>query len=236
MLLEFKNIVAAYGSITALKNVTFNVEEGQVVSLIGANGAGKTSTMRTITGLLKPSEGQVFFNGEDVTGLPTHKLVEKGISLVPEGRQIIEGLTVYENLEMGAYQRKDKEGVKEDIDRIYSIFPILKDRKDQLGGQLSGGQQQMLAIGRALMSKPKLLLLDEPSMGLAPLIVREIFDIVRRINDQGTTVLLVEQNAKKALEVAHYGYVLETGSMVLEGPAEEVMNNPRVKEAYLGGQ
>ena len=236
MLLEFKNIVAAYGSITALKNVTFNVEEGQVVSLIGANGAGKTSTMRTITGLLKPSEGQVFFNGEDVTGLPTHKLVEKGISLVPEGRQIIEGLTVYENLEMGAYQRKDKEGVKEDIDRIYSIFPILKDRKDQLGGQLSGGQQQMLAIGRALMSKPKLLLLDEPSMGLAPLIVREIFDIVRRINDQGTTVLLVEQNAKKALEFAHYGYVLETGSMVLEGPAEEVMNNPRVKEAYLGGQ
>ena len=236
MLLEFKNIVAAYGSITALKNVTFNVEEGQVVSLIGANGAGKTSTMRTITGLLKPSEGQVFFNGEDVTGLPAHKLVEKGISLVPEGRQIIEGLTVYENLEMGAYQRKDKEGVKEDIDRIYSIFPILKDRKDQLGGQLSGGQQQMLAIGRALMSKPKLLLLDEPSMGLAPLIVREIFDIVRRINEQGTTVLLVEQNAKKALEVAHYGYVLETGSMVLEGPAEEVMNNPRVKEAYLGGQ
>lgn len=236
MLLEFKNIVAAYGSITALKNVTFNVEEGQVVSLIGANGAGKTSTMRTITGLLKPSEGQVFFNGEDVTGLPAHKLVEKGISLVPEGRQIIEGLTVYENLEMGAYQRKDKEGVKEDIDRIYSIFPILNDRKDQLGGQLSGGQQQMLAIGRALMSKPKLLLLDEPSMGLAPLIVREIFDIVRRINEQGTTVLLVEQNAKKALEVAHYGYVLETGSMVLEGPAEEVMNNPRVKEAYLGGQ
>ncbi len=236
MLLEFKNIVAAYGSITALKNVTFNVEEGQVVSLIGANGAGKTSTMRTITGLLKPSEGQVFFNGEDVTGLPAHKLVEKGISLVPEGRQIIEGLTVYENLEMGAYQRKDKEGVKEDIDRIYSIFPILNDRKDQLGGQLSGGQQQMLAIGRALMSKPKLLLLDEPSMGLAPLIVREIFDIVRRINKQGTTVLLVEQNAKKALEVAHYGYVLETGSMVLEGPAEEVMNNPRVKEAYLGGQ
>lgn len=236
MLLEFKNIVAAYGSITALKNVTFNVEEGQVVSLIGANGAGKTSTMRTITGLLKPSEGQVFFNGEDVTGLPAHKLVEKGISLVPEGRQIIEGLTVYENLEMGAYQRKDKEGVKEDIDRIYSVFPILNDRKDQLGGQLSGGQQQMLAIGRALMSKPKLLLLDEPSMGLAPLIVREIFDIVRRINEQGTTVLLVEQNAKKALEVAHYGYVLETGSMVLEGPAEEVMNNPRVKEAYLGGQ
>ena len=236
MLLEFKNIVAAYGSITALKNVTFNVEEGQVVSLIGANGAGKTSTMRTITGLLKPSEGQVFFNGEDVTGLPAHKLVEKGISSVPEGRQIIEGLTVYENLEMGAYQRKDKKGVKEDIDRIYSIFPILNDRKDQLGGQLSGGQQQMLAIGRALMSKPKLLLLDEPSMGLAPLIVREIFDIVRRINEQGTTVLLVEQNAKKALEVAHYGYVLETGSMVLEGPAEEVMNNPRVKEAYLGGQ
>ena len=235
-MLELNHVSVHYGMIQAVKDVSFQVDQGAIVSLVGANGAGKTSTMRTITGLLKPSEGQVFFNGEDVTVLPTHKLVEKGISLVPEGRQIIEGLTVYENLEMGAYQRKDKKGVKEDIDRIYSIFPILNDRKDQLGGQLSGGQQQMLAIGRALMSKPKLLLLDEPSMGLAPLIVREIFDIVRRINEQGTTVLLVEQNAKKALEVAHYGYVLETGSMVLEGPAEEVMNNPRVKEAYLGGQ
>ncbi len=236
MLLEFKNIVAAYGNITALKDITFHVEEGQVVSLIGANGAGKTSTMRTITGLLKPLEGQVYFNGEDITGLPAHQLVSKGISLVPEGRQIIEGLTVYENLEMGAYQRKDKDEIREDIDRIYSIFPILKDRKDQLGGTLSGGQQQMLAIGRSLMSQPKLLLLDEPSMGLAPLIVKEIFEIVKRINAQGTTVLLVEQNAKKALEVAHYAYVLETGSMVLEGPANEMMNNPRVKEAYLGGQ
>lgn len=236
MLLEFKNIVAAYGNITALKNISFSVEEGQVVSLIGANGAGKTTTMRTITGLLKPLEGQVFFDGEDITGLPAHKLVEKGISLVPEGRQIIEGLSVYENLEMGAYQRKDKDGVKEDINRVYSIFPILEERKDQLGGTLSGGQQQMLAIGRSLMSKPKLLLLDEPSMGLAPLIVREIFEIVKRINEQGTTVLLVEQNAKKALEVADYAYVLETGSMVLEGAAAEVMSNPRVKEAYLGGQ
>ncbi len=236
MLLEFKNIVAAYGNITALKNVTFSVEEGQVVSLIGANGAGKTSTMRTITGLLKPVEGQVYFNGEDITGLPAHQLVAKGISLVPEGRQIIEGLTVYENLEMGAYQRTDKDEIDADIDRIYSIFPILNDRKDQLGGTLSGGQQQMLAIGRALMSRPKLLLLDEPSMGLAPLIVKEIFEIMKRINDEGTTVLLVEQNANKALEAAHYAYVLETGSMVLEGPAEEVMSNPRVKEAYLGGQ
>lgn len=236
MLLEFKNIVAAYGNITALKNISFSVKEGQVVSLIGANGAGKTTTMRTITGLLKPLEGQVYFNGEDITGLPTYQLVSKGISLVPEGRQIIEGLSVYENLEMGAYQRKDKEGIKKDINLIYSIFPILEERKDQLGGTLSGGQQQMLAIGRSLMSKPKLLLLDEPSMGLAPLVVKEIFEIVKRINEQGTTVLLVEQNAKKALEVAQYAYVLETGSMVLKGPAKEVMNNPRVKEAYLGGQ
>lgn len=236
MLLEFRNIVAAYGNITALKNVSFSVEEGQIVSLIGANGAGKTSTMRTITGLLKPLEGQVYFNGEEITGLPAHQLVAKGISLVPEGRQIIEGLTVYENLDMGAYQRKDKDNIQKDIDNIYSIFPILEERKDQLGGTLSGGQQQMLAIGRSLMSRPKLLLLDEPSMGLAPLIVREIFEIVKRINEQGTTVLLVEQNAKKALEVADYAYVLETGSLVLEGAAKEVMNNPRVKEAYLGGQ
>lgn len=235
MLLEFNNIVSAYGNIHALRNVSFNVEEGQVVSLIGANGAGKTTTMRTITGLLKPLEGQILFNGEDITGLPAHQLVSKGISLVPEGRQIIEGLTVRENLEMGAYQRKDKVGIKEDIDRICKIFPILEERRDQLGGTLSGGQQQMLAIGRSLMSEPKLLLLDEPSMGLAPLVVREIFEIVKRINEQGTTVLLVEQNANKALEVADYAYVLETGSMVFEGPAQEIMKNPRVKEAYLGG-
>lgn len=235
MLLEFKNIVSAYGNIHALKDVSFNVEEGQVVSLIGANGAGKTTTMRTITGLLKPLEGQVLFNGEDITSLPTHKLVSKGISLVPEGRQIIEGLTVSENLEMGAYQRSDKAGIKEDTERVYEVFPILKERKDQLGGTLSGGQQQMLAIARSIMSKPKLLLLDEPSMGLAPLVVKEIFEIVKRINKQGTTVLLVEQNASKALAIADYAYVLETGKMAFEGPASEVISNPRVKEAYLGG-
>lgn len=234
MLLELKNIVSSYGNIRALKNVSLGVEEGQVVSLIGANGAGKTTTMRTITGLLHPEEGQVFFEGEDITGTPANELVTKGISLVPEGRQIIESLTVNENLEMGAYQRNDQKGIQEDIDEVCNIFPILKERQNQLGGTLSGGQQQMLAIGRSLMSKPKLLLLDEPSMGLAPLFVKEIFEIIKRINDQGTTVLLVEQNAGRALEVADYAYVLETGKMMLEGKSSDIVNDSRVKEAYLG--
>lgn len=234
MLLELKNIVSSYGNIRALKNVSLGVEEGQVVSLIGANGAGKTTTMRTITGLLHPEEGQVFFEGEDITGTPANELVTKGISLVPEGRQIIESLTVHENLEMGAYQRNDQKGIQEDIDEVCNIFPILKERQNQLGGTLSGGQQQMLAIGRSLMSKPKLLLLDEPSMGLAPLFVKEIFEIIKRINDQGTTVLLVEQNAGRALEVADYAYVLETGKMMLEGKSSDIVNDSRVKEAYLG--
>lgn len=234
MLLELKNIVSSYGNIRALKNVSLGVEEGQVVSLIGANGAGKTTTMRTITGLLHPEEGQVFFEGEDITGTPANELVTKGISLVPEGRQIIESLTVHENLEMGAYQRNDQKGIQEDIDEVCKIFPILKERQNQLGGTLSGGQQQMLAIGRSLMSKPKLLLLDEPSMGLAPLFVKEIFEIIKRINNQGTTVLLVEQNAGRALEVADYAYVLETGKMMLEGKSSDIVNDSRVKEAYLG--
>lgn len=234
MLLELKNIVSSYGNIRALKNVSLGVEEGQVVSLIGANGAGKTTTMRTITGLLHPEEGQVFFEGEDITGTPANELVTKGISLVPEGRQIIESLTVNENLEMGAYQRNDQKGIQEDIDEVCKIFPILKERQNQLGGTLSGGQQQMLAIGRSLMSKPKLLLLDEPSMGLAPLFVKEIFEIIKRINNQGTTVLLVEQNAGRALEVADYAYVLETGKMMLEGKSSDIVNDSRVKEAYLG--
>ena len=234
MLLELKNIVSSYGNIRALKNVSLGVEEGQVVSLIGANGAGKTTTMRTITGLLHPEEGQVFFEGEDITGTPANELVTKGISLVPEGRQIIESLTVHENLEMGAYQRNDQKGIQEDIDEVCNIFPILKERQNQLGRTLSGGQQQMLAIGRSLMSKPKLLLLDEPSMGLAPLFVKEIFEIIKRINDQGTTVLLVEQNAGRALEVADYAYVLETGKMMLEGKSSDIVNDSRVKKAYLG--
>lgn len=234
MLLELKNIVSSYGNIRALKNVSLGVEEGQVVSLIGANGAGKTTTMRTITGLLHPEEGQVFFEGEDITGTPANELVTKGISLVPEGRQIIESLTVHENLEMGAYQRNDQKGIQEDIDEVCNIFPILKERQNQLGRTLSGGQQQMLAIGRSLMSKPKLLLLDEPSMGLAPLFVKEIFEIIKRINNQGTTVLLVEQNAGRALEVADYSYVLETGKMMLEGKSSDIVNDSRVKEAYLG--
>lgn len=236
MLLEFKDIEASYGNIRALKNVSFSVKEGQVVCLIGANGAGKTSTMRTITGLLKPTHGKIIFDGEEITGIPTHELVSKGISLVPEGRQIIESLTVQQNLEMGAYQRTNSKEVEADIEDIYSVFPILKERAKQLGGTLSGGQQQMLAIGRSLMSRPRLLLLDEPSMGLAPLVVREIFDIVERINKRGTTVLLVEQNAKKALEIADYAYVLENGSLRFEGEGQTVMNDPRVKEAYLGGE
>lgn len=234
-MLKLENIVAGYGHITALKDVSLEVPQGSVVSLIGANGAGKTTTMKTIMGLVKPTSGRVIFEGQDITGRQTHQIVHGGISLVPEGRQILQDMSVYENLEMGAYIRKDKE-IEEDIKKVFKRFPILDERSYQLGGTLSGGQQQMLAIGRALMARPKLLLLDEPSMGLAPLVVNEIFETIKEISAEGTTVLLVEQNVRQALKIADYAYVLETGKMVLSGPADEVHHNPRVMEAYLGGR
>ncbi|MDU3879126.1 MAG: ABC transporter ATP-binding protein [Veillonella sp.] len=218
-MLKLENIVAGYGHITALKDISLEVPQGSIVSLIGANGAGKSTTMKTIMGLVKPTSGKVLFEGQDITGHKTHQIVHGGISLVPEGRQILQDMSVYENLEMGAYIRNDNE-IEEDIKKVFKRFPILDERSYQLGGTLSGGQQQMLAIGRALMARPKLLLLDEPSMGLAPLVVNE----------------MVEQNVRQALKIADYAYVLETGKMVLSGPADEVRHDPRVMEAYLGGR
>ena len=235
-MLELKGVVSGYGNITALKSIDLSVPEGKIVSLIGANGAGKSTTMRTIMGLVKAREGSISFLGQDLTKLKTHEIVKAGISLVPEGRRILQDMTVYENLEMGAYIRKDKAGIEEDIKKVFKRFPILDERSYQLGGTLSGGQQQMLAIGRALMARPKLLLLDEPSMGLAPLVVNEIFEVIKEISQEGTTVLVVEQNVRQALKIADYAYVLETGKMVLDGSAEEVRHDPRVMEAYLGGR
>lgn len=234
-MLKLEGVVAGYGNITAIKSINFEVPEGAIVSLIGANGAGKSTTMRTIMGLLKPSAGKVTFNGEDITGKATFDIVKKGISLVPEGRQILQDMSVYENLEMGAYIRNDKE-IDDDIKKVFKRFPILDERSYQLGGTLSGGQQQMLAIGRAMMARPKVLLLDEPSMGLAPLVVNEIFETIKEINKDGTTILLVEQNVRQALKIADYAYVLETGNIVLHGKADEIAHNPRVMEAYLGGK
>ena len=235
-MLELKGVVSGYGNITALKSIDLSVPEGKIISLIGANGAGKSTTMRTIMGLVKAREGSISFLGQDLTKLKTHEIVKAGISLVPEGRQILQDMTVYENLEMGAYIRKDKAGIEEDIKKVFKRFPILDERSYQLGGTLSGGQQQMLAIGRALMARPKLLLLDEPSMGLAPLVVNEIFEVIKEISQEGTTVLVVEQNVRQALKIADYAYVLETGKMVLDGSAEDVRHDPRVMEAYLGGR
>ncbi|WP_026581741.1 ABC transporter ATP-binding protein [Bacillus sp. J33] len=232
-MLKVNGISAYYGQIQVLKNIALEVEEGSIVTILGANGAGKTTTMKTISGLLKPKHGSISFQGEDVTGLRPDQLLRKGIALVPEGRQILAGMTVFENLEMGAYHRKDNE-IEHDIKRIMERFPILDERQKQLGGTLSGGQQQMLAIARAILSKPKLLLLDEPSMGLAPLIVADIFKIIKEINEAGTTVLLVEQNARQALRISDYGYVLETGKIVAEGNSQELLNDPRIMEAYLG--
>jgi branched-chain amino acid transport system ATP-binding protein len=233
ILLKVSGIETFYGKIQALKGVSLEVEQGKIVTILGANGAGKTTTMKTIAGLLKPKLGTVEFLGEDVTSLRPDQLVKKGIALVPEGRAILSSMTVMENLEMGAYHRNDKE-IGKDIEDVMKHFPILKERKNQFGGTLSGGQQQMLAIARALLSRPKLLLLDEPSMGLAPLIVADIFKIIREIKDAGTTVLLVEQNAKQALKVADYGYVLETGKVIISGKSETLLEDPRIVEAYLG--
>lgn len=232
-LLKVSNIETFYGQIQALKEISLNVEEGKIVTLLGANGAGKSTTMKTIVGLLKPKNGSVEFLGENVTGLRPDQLLRKGVALVPEGRAILSSMTVIENLDMGAYHRKDK-NIESDIEEVMERFPILKERQSQLAGTLSGGQQQMLAIARALLSKPKLLLLDEPSMGLAPLIVADIFKIIREIKDAGTTVLLVEQNAKQALKIADYGYVMETGKIIIEGKASDLLEDPRIVEAYLG--
>ncbi|MEJ9281766.1 MULTISPECIES: ABC transporter ATP-binding protein [Ureibacillus] len=232
-MLKLTNIETYYGQIQALKGIHLEVEEGKIVTLLGANGAGKSTTMRTIAGLIKPKRGTVEFLGQNVTGMRPHQLLRKGISLVPEGRAILSTMTVLENLEMGAYHRKDHD-VKRDIQNVMKRFPILEERQSQLAGTLSGGQQQMLAIARALLAKPKLLLLDEPSMGLAPLIVAEIFNIIKEIKEDGTTVLLVEQNAKQALKIADYGYVMETGKIIIEGPADDLLKDERIVEAYLG--
>ena len=234
-MLKLKNLVAGYGSIVALKSISLEVAQGSIVTLIGANGAGKTTTMRTIMGLIRPSQGEILFEGRDITKFKTHEIASMGISLVPEGRSILARMTALENLEMGAYQRKDKE-IESDMEKVFGRFPILGERKSQLGGTLSGGQQQMLAIGRALMARPKLMLLDEPSMGLAPLVVSEIFKVIKEISAGGTTVLLVEQNVRQAIKIADYAYVMETGKIVLEGNARDVGRDPRVMEAYLGGK
>ncbi len=234
-LLEVESIHSYYGHIHALRGVSLRVEEGEVVTLIGSNGAGKTTTLRSIHGILPPREGRIVFRGEEIQGKPAHDMIKKGIAQSPEGRKIFPRMTVLENLEMGAYHRSDRAGIQEDLDRVYDLFPRLKERVKQEAGTLSGGEQQMLAIGRALMSRPKLLLLDEPSMGLAPVLVERIFQTIEEINKQGTTILLVEQNANIALEVAARGYVLETGAVVEAASAEKLREDPKVREAYLGG-
>lgn len=234
MLLEVKDLQVYYGAIHALHGISFDIAEGEIVTLIGANGAGKSTTLRTISGLIRPRSGQVVYKGEDITFAPAEQIVRKGISQVPEGRKIFAPLTVRENLEMGAYIIKDKAEINRLMERVFKSFPRLKERINQLGGTLSGGEQQMLATGRGLMSKPNLLLLDEPSMGLSPILVQEIFSIIKEINAQGTSILLVEQNAQMALSIAHRAYVLETGNIVLSGPAKEIAENPQVKAAYLG--
>ena len=234
-MLEVKDLHVYYGAIHALKGISFAINEGEIVALIGTNGAGKSTTLNAISGLLTPEPGQLFFKGEEITNTPPQNIVELGIIQVPEGRKIFSRMTVRENLEMGAYVFSDRDKIEEDIENAYVQFPRLKERQKQLGGTLSGGEQQMLAMARSLMSRPKLLLMDEPSMGLAPILVEQVFEIIQEINKQGTTVLLVEQNAQMALSIADHAYVLETGNIVLEGPGEELLTNPLVKEAYLGG-
>ncbi len=233
-LLEVKDLQVYYGVIQALKGISFEVNEGEVIALIGANGAGKSTTLHTITGLKSPKSGSVIFDGKDITKLPAHKIVALGMAHVPEGRRVFSQLTVYENLKMGAYTQKDKQKIEETLQMVYERFPRLKERRNQSAGTLSGGEQQMLAMGRALMSNPKILLMDEPSMGLSPILVNEIFDIIQSVSASGTTVLLVEQNAKKALSIADRAYVLETGSIVKEGPASVLMDDESIKKAYLG--
>jgi len=233
-MLKIHNLDVSYGPIRALKGISFEVKEGEIVTLIGANGAGKSTTLRTISNLIKPQSGSITFLNEDLLSVPAYDLVKLGIAHVPEGRIIFGPLTVHENLELAAWGRRDKIAIREDLDKVYDLFPLLKARKSQLGETLSGGEQQMLALGRGLMARAKLMLLDEPSMGLAPLLVQDIFRVIRQVNAEGTTILLVEQNAHMALEVAHRAYVLETGNIILEGTAKEVAKNPNVIKAYLG--
>ena len=233
MMLELQDLHLSYGGIHALKGVSIQVNEGEIVSLIGANGAGKSTTLRAISGLERAQSGKILYNGEDITGKPSKYMVEKGLILVPEGRLIFPDMTVLENLKIGAYLRNDRD-VEADIQRMYALFPRLKERAWQMAGTLSGGEQQMLAVGRALMSKPKLLMMDEPSLGLAPLVVKDIFSIIRTIRDSGVTVLLIEQNANAALKIADRGYVLETGRITLEGSGRQLLSDPAVRSAYLG--
>jgi branched-chain amino acid transport system ATP-binding protein len=233
-ILELNDVHTFYGSIEALKGISIDVREGEIVTLIGANGAGKSTTLRTINGLTRPRRGKIHFQGRDITGVAPHSIVQMGIAQSPEGRRLFPRMSVLENLQMGAFQRSDSKGILEDLDRVYSLFPRLAERKSQHAGTMSGGEQQMVAIGRALMARPKLLMLDEPSMGLAPIFVERIFDIVREINHQGTTILLVEQNALMALDVASRGYVLETGHVALADDAKKLKENPEVRKTYLG--
>ncbi len=233
-MLELNDVHAYYGNIHALKGISITVEEGEIVTLIGANGAGKTTTLRTITGLLKPKTGSVILDGEDLAPYPAHKIVFKGVSMVPEGRGIFSKLTVRENLDMGAFSRSDVDGIKQDLERSFALFPRLKERESQISGTLSGGEQQMLATARALMAHPRLMLMDEPSMGLAPVLVESVFEIIQEINKEGTTILLVEQNAHMALQIAKRGYVLQTGEIVLSDTVEGLRKNPMVQKAYLG--
>ena len=234
-MLEVKNLSVHYGMIQAVRNVDFKVNEGEIVSLIGANGAGKSTILKTLSGLIHPSEGEIVYLGENIASTSARKIVEKGLVQVPEGRHVFPGLTVKENLELGAFLRKDKEEIQKDMEAVFERFPILKERKDQDAQTLSGGEQQMLAMGRALMSRPKLLLLDEPSMGLAPIFIREIFKIIQEIQKTGATVLLIEQNAKMALSISNRAYVLETGSVVLSGSGQELLESDEIQKAYLGG-
>jgi branched-chain amino acid transport system ATP-binding protein len=235
-MLEIKNLTVSYGVITALHGISLSVQSGSIVTLIGSNGAGKTTTLKTISGLLKPKSGEIFYNGKNIAGLPPHEIVARGLSHVPEGRMIFSNLTVLENLQMGAYLVRDKKVVRRELEFVFAMFPRLKEREQQIAGTLSGGEQQMLAIGRALMSQPKFLMLDEPSLGLAPLLVKTIFEKIVEINrERSLTILLVEQNANRALEISNFGYVLETGKITLQGDSASLRQNPQVKSAYLGG-
>lgn len=234
-MLEIENLVVNYGAIKAIKGINVEVKQGEIVTLIGANGAGKSTILRAISSILKPASGKILFDGKDIAGMPPHKIVELGVSQAPEGRMIFSNLTVQENLDMGAYTRKDKDNIKYDLELIFKLFPRLQERLKQPGGTLSGGEQQMLAISRALMSKPKLLLLDEPSLGIAPILVKQIFEKIKALKEAtGLTILLVEQNANLALSISNYAYVLETGNIKLEGEAKELASNPEVRKAYLG--